>query len=323
MTKTIRDTALQDRGGVATVQQIVTRDIRWVFREQTTDDFGIDAHLEVVENDGVSGRLIAVQIKSGPSYFSEPHEGGWWFRLDSADLGYWMDHSLPVIVVLCNPDLGIAYWQSVSEKTVVVGSRGGKKILVPTAHRLGRESRRELAKIAEGSPYELRLRALRLALPWMKLLQDGRRILLEADEWINKTSGRGDIVIASVDEDGEDRQELGSWYIRAGLRPYEDLLPTLVPWADLFLHEETYDDADRQEWEESCVFYDGEGDRIVLEDYAEWRERTLGECALRPYINLANEIDRWRLELGLNDLGRSFLAVDRFALGDGAFLSPR
>src|SRR5699024_3507996 len=110
---------------------------------------------------------------------------------------------------------------------------------------LGKASNAELAGLAEGSPYELRVRQLRLALPWMKLLTSGRRVLLEAEEWINKSSGRGDLTIISVDDANEDREELGTWHLLAGAASYENILPSLVPWADVVLHEETYDEADQ------------------------------------------------------------------------------
>ena len=322
MPKTVKPSSTQDRKGVAAVQQIVTTDLEWVFREQPTDDFGIDTQFEVVEDGAATGRLIAAQIKSGPSYFEEPHADGWWFRLDADDLEYWLDHSLPVVVVLYDPSTTTAYWEAVTQKTIVTGPRGGRKILIPTAQQLGRESKRSLAKVAEGKPHELRLRQLRLALPWMKLLQEGRRILLEADEWINKSSGRGDIKVVSVDEDNEDRQELAAWFIMVGLRPYEEVLPSLAPWADVILHEETYDEADEGAFEEQCVIYDNEGDRFEMEDYSEWLERRIGDGGLRPYANAAGEVDKWRLELVLNNLGAGFLAVDRLAEGDGWILTP-
>lgn len=34
---------------------------------------------------------------------------------------------------------------------------------------------------------------------------------------------------------------------------------------------------------------------------------------MRPYANAAGEVDYWRLELTLNELGKAFLIVDRFA----------
>jgi hypothetical protein len=321
MSKKVRESALQARKGVAAVQQIVATDLRWLFREQPTDDYGIDAQMEVVEKGAATGRLIAVQIKAGPSYFQKTHPDGWWLSLDNDDLGYWLEHALPVIVILCDTTSGSAYWEVVTPDKVVTGKRGGKKILVPRSKELGSSSNAALTRVAAGQPYELRIRQLRLALPWMRLLWGGRRILLEADEWINKTSGRGDIEIVSVDDANEDRKALGGWFIMVGLRPYEDVLPALVPWADVVLHEETYSEADREAWESECVRYDREGNRFESEFFEDWLEK-FDDSSLRPYGNSANEVDHWRLELVLNQLGKGFLLIDEFAEGESLVLTP-
>ncbi len=107
-----------------------------------------------------------------------------------------------------------------------------------------------------------------------------------------------------------------------GLRPYEEVLPALVPWANVVVHEETYDDADYEAWEVDCVHYDDEGDRYESEDYDEWRVAMIGGRELRPYANFAGEVDSWRLELVLNELGKGFLAVDEFAATKGRILTP-
>ena len=88
MPKKVKGSAKQDRKGIAVVQGIVASDLEWIFREQPTDDFGIDAQIEIVENEAATGRLIAAQIKSGPSYFQKADPDGWWFRLDRDDLEY-------------------------------------------------------------------------------------------------------------------------------------------------------------------------------------------------------------------------------------------
>ena len=73
-------------------------------------------------------------------------------------------------------------------------------------------------------------------------------------------------------------------------------------------------------YEVECVIYDNEGDRFVTEDYDEWRAgRRWAE--LRPYANAAGEVDFWRLELTLNELGRAFLVVDQFAREGGQQLT--
>lgn len=197
----------------------MTTELGWIFREQPTDDFGIDAPFELVERGAATGRLIAALIKSGASYSRNTHPDGWWFRLDKDDLEYWLDHALPVLVLLYDPETDAAYWEAVNHHTIVTGKRGGKRLLVPKAQQLNRASQAALADAAAGKPEELRLRQLRLALPWMRLLQSGRRILLEANEWVNKTSGRGDIQIVSVDEANEDREELGALVHHGWLAP--------------------------------------------------------------------------------------------------------
>ena len=323
MPKKVKHSAKQDRKGIAAVQQIVVSDLEWVFREQPTDDYGIDAQIEVVEDGAATGQLLAAQIKTGPSYFKKEADEGWWYALDKDDLSYWLEHALPVVVIICDPETKSAYWQTVNEHTVVTGKRGGKKLLIPKEQELSQRSKYELERAAEGKPYELRVRKLRLSLPWMKLLQGGRRILLEADEWVNKTSGRGDIQIVSVDEANEDRVELGGWFIMVGLRPYEDVLPSLFPWADAILHEETYYEADHEAWEAECVYYDREGDRFVSESFEDWMVGREGDGRLRPYSNSINEVDHWRLELVLNELGNGFLAVDQYAGGKGMVLAPK
>ena len=44
-------------------------EMRWLFRRQLESDFGIDAQVEVVEDGRPTGQLVAIQIKSGASFF--------------------------------------------------------------------------------------------------------------------------------------------------------------------------------------------------------------------------------------------------------------
>lgn len=40
----------------------------FAFREQSESDYGIDAHAELIESEQPTGRLLGLQLKSGPSY---------------------------------------------------------------------------------------------------------------------------------------------------------------------------------------------------------------------------------------------------------------
>ncbi|MFI5826927.1 DUF4365 domain-containing protein [Streptomyces sp. NPDC051578] len=272
-------------------QLAVEAKLGWLFREQPTEDYGIDAHAEVVDADLVRGRLLALQIKSGSSWFKEPSPDGWWFRPDAEHVRYWTNHSLPVAIVLYHPDRERCYWQLVNRETLIETSRGGWKLLVPETQVLDREARAPLSQAAEGDSYTLRIRELRLARPWMKMLIDGTRLVIDIEEWVNKTSGRGTIALGVDNEDGNDPVQLASWTVYLGLSSYVEVVPKLFAWANVSLHAETYDDAE----------YD---------DYPYERDDW---GALHPYMNPSGEVDFYRLELTLNDLGQAFLLVDQFA----------
>jgi hypothetical protein len=56
--------------GVNAVEGVVLKEFGWLFREQAVSDYGIDAHVEEVDSDNKpTGKLVALQIKSGPSFF--------------------------------------------------------------------------------------------------------------------------------------------------------------------------------------------------------------------------------------------------------------
>lgn len=307
-----KPSAKTSRIGVTRTQLAVEAELGWLFREQPTEDYGIDAHIEIVEGELVQGKLLALQIKSGVSWFDEPGPGGWWHRPDTKHVQYWTNHSLPVVVVLVHPKTERCHWQHVNADTLVETSGGGWKLLVPELNVLDASALTPLRKAAQGDPYVLRLRELQLARPWMDLLDAGKRLVIDIEEWINKSSGRGSITLGADNEDGEDPTPLASWSVLLGMASYAEVVPRLFAWADVAVHEETYDEANHEEYQSECVIEDKEGDSFVTQEYEDWLESQNWED-LRPYTNAAGEVDYWRLELTLNDLGRAFLTVDRFA----------
>lgn len=114
-----------ERIGVAAVDKLFQQ-LGYIFREQPISDTGIDAHIEIVHNHIATGKLIAAQIKSGMSWFNEMTETGAVFRGDDDHLNYWTSHSLPVIVILYNPEDDVAYWEIVSDEKVSKTPKGWK-----------------------------------------------------------------------------------------------------------------------------------------------------------------------------------------------------
>lgn len=104
--------------GVNFVQRVVLRDMQWIFRVQRESDQGIDAQVETKVGGASTGRLLALQIKAGPSWFTSPSGAGWYFRCNPRQATLWLGHVLPVIVVLVDLDADAAYWQRVDETTL-------------------------------------------------------------------------------------------------------------------------------------------------------------------------------------------------------------
>ncbi len=124
----------------------------WAFRDQNIKDYGIDAHAQPFTAPHTpTGRLLALQIKSGDSYFREETNGGWWYRGTNKHLRYWLGHVLPVLIVLYHLDTKTLYWQQVTEDRVEYTDQGWK-ILIPRDQALSAEAADRLREIADAAP---------------------------------------------------------------------------------------------------------------------------------------------------------------------------
>jgi Domain of unknown function (DUF4365) len=140
-------TSRTERIGV-TGTQLIFEKLGWIFREQPIEDYGIDAHVEVVESNLATGKLIALQIKSGKSYFKEKASDGFVFRGDIEHLEYWKKHSLPVLVVLYHTDDEIAYWQVVNSVNVQKTEKAWK-LIVPFNQKIDKGSLEKIQVFSE------------------------------------------------------------------------------------------------------------------------------------------------------------------------------
>lgn len=121
--------------GVALVKYRVNGGLRWLFRVQHESDQGVDAQIETANDGRGTGQLICAQIKTGPSYFNETTDEGWTFRFGANHHRLWINHSLPVVVVLVDLDTESVYWQRIHDTTVDEAGQN-YKVLVPRANRV-------------------------------------------------------------------------------------------------------------------------------------------------------------------------------------------
>lgn len=137
--------------GVRIVDAIVHDDLKYLFREKARRDLGIDGEIELVnELEGRrrgSGRLLALQIKCGESYFREQKADAIIYRGDPKHLDYWTDLSIPVLIILCHPESREAYWAEFIPSAVKV-LKSGWKMRIPLANKLDKAGY-EIRRIAE------------------------------------------------------------------------------------------------------------------------------------------------------------------------------
>jgi len=134
-----------DRIGVHKVGLKFLQDFNWIEREQPISDYGIDMHVEII-NEGIpTGQLIALQIKSGDSYFKEMTQETIVYRGKKKHLDYWQFHSIPVLILLYNPTEDKIYWEKILAKNTIDTGEGWK-VNIPKQNLLSAESKNEIEK---------------------------------------------------------------------------------------------------------------------------------------------------------------------------------
>lgn len=132
----VGDNSFTEREGVLAVASITNR-ARLLWREVLMHDVGIDGQIEEVSPSGsATGRLVLVQVKSGPSYWKSATEAHVTFRPSERHINYWSRAPLPVILVLHD---------EASQRTVWADARsqlraGKQEIVIPIAQRFAESS---------------------------------------------------------------------------------------------------------------------------------------------------------------------------------------
>ena len=283
----------------------------WMFREQPINDIGIDAHMEFVEDDKPR-QLLALQIKSGSSWFKEKKDDCIIFRnINERQYNYWTMNSLPCIVILYNPDDNMCIWQELTTETIKRtkdGSGKGFYVKVPINQSFLDELSNEKLLAYTNLPQHIQNYNFLLSQKkFMEIIQNGGEVKLHSTEWIHKSSGKGDTKL--IVNDGQETKEYAYpyWF---PFTPYTDVFPQLFPWADFSVDEEFIEESDSELWQQLHCWYDSEMDDwiVVGDTFEQFRQK------LHPmrYVDYAGEVAEYMLVLSLNELGKSFLEVEQF-----------
>jgi hypothetical protein len=311
-----------ERIGVCHCGEIAERN-NWMFREQPVNDIGIDAHMEYVESSGNPKQLLALQIKTGESWFKEEKEGYIVFRdINERQYNYWTTNSLPCIVVLYSPNNDVCIWQKLTTETIEKTKGGEGKgffVKVPLSQVfLNDLSNEQLLSFTNLPEHIINYNFLLSQKEFMQIIQDGGEVKLHSIEWINKTSGRGETELIVDDGESIKKYSYPYWF---PFTPYTDVFPRLFPWADFSVDEDYYEDYDEALWREYHCYYDKEDDEwsIVGDSFEEFRRKL---DPLRS-IDYSGEVAEYMLVLSLNDLGRAFLKVNEYVSQSQAYAGTR
>lgn len=296
----------QDLGVAATMNFFAENG--WLFRVLERHDYGVDALVEIVEDGFPTGSLIGIQIKSGKSYFSETTKESIVFRTDERHVNYWLDYVLPVILVLYNPEDRNLYWEKFSEETIENTGKGWK-IKLPKSKILSADSLFELNGLTQPPPYIRNLDRLRLVRSWIELVAKGEEVYVECEDWVNKSLPRYTLKIGCSSIPSMIEKSWVTLYC-PGIK-LEEFLKYMLPWAEFNMDEEAYRENQMELWETECRILDHDEDDdwpMYTQTFEEFYESPEG---IRPVEEMVGgEVDRYRLILSMNDLGRAFLLLD-------------
>lgn len=167
------------RKGVAILTRIVEIELDWNLRlNHLEDDFGIDAYIDLVTKEGnLTGKSIALQIKSGESYFKQKSEYGWKYHGENRHLNYYLNHDIPVVIVIVDTESEKAFWV-LCDPEQTEGGRNGWTITIPFENEITTKSKSELENFV--SPTIDYVSQLEDYWETNKLLKSSSRILLIA-----------------------------------------------------------------------------------------------------------------------------------------------
>ncbi|MDB0610735.1 DUF4365 domain-containing protein [Tenacibaculum maritimum] len=141
-----------ERLGVIKTDGIVTKNLGWIFREQTISDVGIDAIIEQVDDGYPTGKLIAVQIKSGKGNFHLSDKKITHY-VSNIHYNYWLSLNIPIILIAYFPESDEIYWNEISESTLK-RTKKKWKIEIPKTKKFNENSKKKLIQLLSTKPQE-------------------------------------------------------------------------------------------------------------------------------------------------------------------------
>ena len=116
MAKKITSQSIIGQKGAHLIEGIVLR-MGYVWRPMSIFDVGIDGEIEIrdPETGEATNTIVKVQAKATSRRFQSETADSFEYTCNQRDLDYWLQGNVPVILVVCRPDTGEAYWVSIRD----------------------------------------------------------------------------------------------------------------------------------------------------------------------------------------------------------------
>lgn len=135
------------RDGFNILAKVVEQELGWVVRRNhQEDDFGIDAYFDIAINEYITGKSIAVQIKSGDSYLKDTNNDFWNFTGERKHLNYYLNHDIPVLIVLVDTTNEVAYWEVCKVEYISLLNDTTWSMVIPKKQQINISQKEELIK---------------------------------------------------------------------------------------------------------------------------------------------------------------------------------
>ncbi len=115
------------------------------WHDKSEKAFGLDGEIELKRRGQRAGRILMVQVKSGPSYLKKKTQQELVFDVERKYLEYWKNHLIPVLFIWYNPDQRKAYWTCANSKSLYSEHC---EIHVPKSSKFGTHSLPDLRRVA-------------------------------------------------------------------------------------------------------------------------------------------------------------------------------
>lgn len=113
-----------------------------------SDDFGLDGHIELVDDGLVTGKLVAMQVKHGDSYFSHKTSLGYKYIAKDKYLNYYLNAPSAVFIVIMSGDFSEMLWVKFDIQNIFPYGKNSWWIEIPNTNNLLSNFKQHLFSVA-------------------------------------------------------------------------------------------------------------------------------------------------------------------------------